>query len=151
MELPAISMDMSVSYRSAVTEILPNIPVVFDRYHVMALMNRQIDSLRRELQNCLDDDGKKTLKGSRFLLLKNYANVPADHRAKLDTILEVNRPLYIIHTMKELLRLFWEQKTYHDAVMFLVQWCLDALDSGVKQLRSVGYTLVAHIKAVLPD
>ncbi len=114
-------------------------------------MNRQIDSLRRELQNCLDDDGKKTLKGSRFLLLKNYANVPADHRAKLDTILEVNRPLYIIHTMKELLRLFWEQKTYHDAVMFLVQWCLDALDSGVKQLRSVGYTLVAHIKAVLPD
>jgi len=148
-KLKAISMDMSVSYRSAVTEILPNIPVVFDRYHVMALMNRQVDSLRRELQNCLDDDGKKTLKGSRFLLLKNYANVPADHRARLDTILEVNRPLYIMHTMKELLRLFWEQKTYHNAVMFLVQWCLDALDSGIKHLRSVGYTLVDHIKGLI--
>jgi transposase len=48
-------------------EILPNIPIVFDRYHLMALMNKQNDDLRRELQRSFSDEGKKVLKGSRCL------------------------------------------------------------------------------------
>jgi len=53
-------------------KFLPDIPVVFDRYHIMALMNKQIDGLRRELPRSLDDEGKKFLRGSRFLSLKNH-------------------------------------------------------------------------------
>ena len=65
-KLKAISMDMSASYTSAVEEILPDIPIVFDRYHIMAVMNRQIDNLRREQQRSLDKEGQKFIKGSRF-------------------------------------------------------------------------------------
>lgn len=104
--LKAISMDMSVSYTNAVNEVLPKIPVVFDRYHVMALMNRQIDNLRRELQRSLNKEKARFLKGSRFLLLKNYETVLDDNREQLDTLLEANAPLYEIHTMKEQLRLY---------------------------------------------
>ncbi|PIE59890.1 MAG: hypothetical protein CSA32_01740 [Desulfobulbus propionicus] len=48
------------------------VPIVFDRYHIMAIINRQIDALRREQQNKLTAVGKHTLKGSRYLLLRNY-------------------------------------------------------------------------------
>jgi transposase len=147
--LKAIAMDMSVSYISAVSEILPETPVVFDRYHVMALMNKQIDNLRRELQRSLNDEGKKFLKGSRFLLLKNYDGVLDDKRAKLNTLLQSNAPLYEIHTMKEQLRLYWEQDNKKEAVSFLIQWLLDAMKSNVKQLRKMASTLIDHLPGIM--
>lgn len=147
--LKAVAMDMSVSYISAVKEILPNIPIVFDRYHVMALMNKQIDDLRRELQRSLSEEGKKFLKGSRFLLLRNYDGVLDDDRTKLDTLLEANAPLYEMHTMKEQLRLFWEQGTLKKGGLFLLQWLLDAMNSDVKQLRKMAYTLIDHLDGMI--
>lgn len=96
--LKAIAMDMSVSYTSAISEILPKMPVVFDRYHVMALMNRQIDNLRRELQRSLNKEKVQFLKGSRFLLLKNYDTVLDDNRAQPDSILEANAPLFFMRS-----------------------------------------------------
>ena len=147
--LKAVSMDMSVSYISAVKEILPNIPIVFDRYHVMALMNKQIDDLRRELQHSLSDEGKKFFKGSRFLLLKNYEGLLDDNRTKLNTLLEANAPLYEIHTMKEQLRLYWEQGNLKKGGLFLIQWLLDAINSDVKQLRTMACTLTDHLDGML--
>ncbi len=76
-KLRAISMDMSRSYISAVTEFLPSVKIVFDRYHIMALINKAIDTFRRKQQETLDECDIKTLKGSRFLLLKNYETL--DH------------------------------------------------------------------------
>lgn len=45
LRLKAVAMGMSVSDINVVKEILPNIQIFFDRYHVMALMNKQIDDL----------------------------------------------------------------------------------------------------------
>lgn len=148
-KLQAIAMDMSVSYSNAVKDILPDIPIVFDRYHIMAIMNRQIDDLRREQQRSLDDQGKKFIKGSRYLLLRNYDSVKEKDRSRLDTLLEANGPLYEIHTMKEQLRLFWEQKTLQRGVAHLVNWILDAMTSDVKQLREMASTLIDHFLGVI--
>jgi transposase len=147
--LKAIAMDMSLSYISAVREILPKIPIVFDRYHVMALMNKQIDDLRCELQRTLSDEGKKFLKGSRFLLLRNYDGVLDNDRAKLDKLLQANAPLYEMHTMKEQLRLYWQQDNRKQGGLFLIQWLLDAMNSGVKQLRKMAYTLTDYLDGML--
>lgn len=148
-KLKAIAMDMSISYTSAVREILPTTPVVFDRYHVMALMNKQIDNLRREMQHSLSDEDAKYLKGSRFLLLKNYDTVLDDSRVHLDALLEANAPLYEIHTMKEQLRLYWEHDDKKKAVLFLLQWLLDAMKSTVKQLRKMASTLIEHLQGII--
>jgi transposase len=148
-KLKAISMDMSVSYSSAVKEILPDIPIVFDRYHIMAIMNRHIDDLRRELQRSLGDEEKKYIKGNRFLLLKNYDKIEADDRQRLDILLHANAPLYEIHTMKEQLRLFWEQDSQQKGVAHLVHWILDAIVSDVKQLNKMANTLINHLLGII--
>jgi len=98
-KLKAIAMDMSTSFISAVEQHLPFIPVVFDRYHVMALMNKAIDELRREQQAQLDDQGRQLLKGSRFLLLKNYEKLDQNRKNRLHQLLALNTPLFTMHTM----------------------------------------------------
>ncbi|MBI5346515.1 MAG: ISL3 family transposase, partial [Chlamydiae bacterium] len=59
--LEAIAMDMSVPYISAVKKILPEIDIVFDHFHVDALMNKALDEIRKEQQQTLNQKEKKVL------------------------------------------------------------------------------------------
>jgi transposase len=148
-ELECVAMDMSSAYFWAVRETLPHVAVVFDRYHVVALMNRAVDELRREQQHELDQLGKKTLKGSRFLLLRNYDSLEPDRKARLNALFEVNEPLFTIHSMKEQLRLLWQKESREAAEKFLTVWCRDAMQSGIKALIKVGKTLAAYRTGLL--
>lgn len=78
--LEGVAMDMSSAYYHAVLQVLPRVDIVFDRYHIMALINQAIEGLRREQQRELDGLGKKTLKGNRFLLFRNYEDLKPDRK-----------------------------------------------------------------------
>lgn len=147
--LEAIAMDMSTGFASAVQSHLPDIAIVFDHYHVSALINKAIDELRREQQSHLDEDDRKFLKGSRFLLLKNYEKLDEDGQDRLHNLLETNMPLLTMYTMKEQFRAFWEKRTFIEGTMFLDAWCTDALNSGIKQLKKVGETIMHHSHGLL--
>ena len=148
-KLKAVAMDMSRSYSRAVTEHLPHVDIVFDRYHIMALMNKAIETLRREQQRTLDDSDKKALKGCRFLLLHNYKTLENNRQVKLDALLKINKPLFAIHSMKEQLRLLWSQPNRQHAFQFLNQWIFDALAAGPKVLVKMGLTLLKHREGIL--
>jgi transposase len=147
--LKAIVMDMSSSYIWAVREQLPHVDIVFDRFHMMALMNDALDTLRRDLQRELDEVGQRTLKGNRFLLLKNYEALQPDRRARLDALLAVNQPLYEMHTMKEQLGDLWGKATYDQGQAFLDTWCKDALESGIPALQKVAKTFAGYRTGIL--
>jgi len=148
-KLKAVAMDMSSAYYRAVSECLPNAAVIFDRYHVMALMNNTIDTLRRELQVSLDDAEKKSLKGCRFLLLRNYESLSPDYQVKLDALLQINQPLFIAHTLKEQLRLVWEKANRSKAEQFLKQWLFDAFMSGMRPLIKMASTILKLQEGIL--
>jgi len=48
-KIEAVAMDMSVAYRGAVATNLPRAKIVFDRFHVMKLLNEKLSNLRRAL------------------------------------------------------------------------------------------------------
>lgn len=148
-KLQAIAMDMSTGFICAVEEHLPLVPVVFDHYHVSALMNNGIEEVRRRQQAELDEKGMTVLKGSRFLLLKNYESLQKDKQHRLQNLLEANRPLFMMHSMKEQFREFWEKDSIKDAILFLDAWCTDAEKSGVKELKRIATTLMNHSHGLL--
>jgi len=143
--LMAIAMDMSGPYKSAVNEFLPNRDIVFDRFHVMKLMNKAIDEIRREQHRIYKKQGEDVLKGSRYLLLSNVESLEPERRTGLQTLLEMNAPLACAHMLKEQLREFWNQQNHHDSVIFLVKWIYcGAFESGINQLAKVAKTLLHH-------
>jgi transposase len=147
--LKAIAMDMSTGYIAAVHEHLPGVDIVFDRYHVAALMNTAIDDLRREQQSRLAEQDRQVIKGSRFLLLSNYEKLEEDKQTRLNALLEANAPLFTIHRMKEQLRMFWDKSSMVAAIQFLDAWCADASKTGIRQLEKVSKTLTAHSYGLL--
>jgi len=147
--LEAVAMDMSSGYFSAVCQCLPRVDIVFDRFHIISLMNQALDEIRRQQQRELDDLGQKTLKGSRFLLLRNYSSLEPGRKARLDALLEANQPLFIAHSMKEQLQLFWEETKPESAKEFLDLWLKDAMQSGIKELARVAKTLAGYRTGIL--
>lgn len=43
-----VSMDLSKSYKSIINEVLPEVEIVADRFHVMKQVNDELDSKRKE-------------------------------------------------------------------------------------------------------
>jgi transposase len=147
--LEAIAMDMNTGFHAAVQEHLPNVAIVFDHYHVSALINKAIDELRREQYSQLDEADKSVLKGSRFLLLKNYEKLDEYGKDRLQNLLAANQSLFTMYTMKEQFRDFWEKPNIAEAIVFLDAWCTDADNSGIKQLKKVAKTLMDHSHGLL--
>ena len=48
-KIRAVATDMSAAYWSAVLEHLPDAALVFDKFHVLKLMNERLDDLRRQM------------------------------------------------------------------------------------------------------
>lgn len=143
-QLKAIAMDMNAAYASATKEHLPDVDVVFDRFHVVALLNTAIDEIRRDQQAKCNAVGLKAIKGMRFLLLSNYENLDFRKRNSLECLLEANRPIGIAHAMKEQIRSFWMKPTVEEGCRFLGWWILDAVESGIHELSKAGRTLLRH-------
>lgn len=143
-QLKAMAMDMNAAYSSALKKHLPEVDVVFDRFHVVALLNTAVDEIRRDQQAKCNAVGIKAMKGMRFLLLKNYEKLGHERKTSLDYLLEVNQPIAVGHAMKEQIRLFWEKKTTKEGIRFLASWIMDAIETGIRELQKSGRTLLRH-------
>jgi transposase len=102
--IEAVSIDMSQAYISAVEERLPHAQIVFDRFHVQALVNKALDETRREEWRRLrvdDAQEAKGVKGLRWPLLKNPWNLTDKQKARLSTLQRDNARLYRAYLLKE--------------------------------------------------
>lgn len=148
-KLKAIAMDLSPSYISAVKTHLPNVKIVFDRFHVTKLLNQALDELRRNERNKYVAAGENVGKGDRFLFLKNFEDLDDTQRSRLDSLFKVNEPLAKAHAMKEQFRLFWEKKSKKEASEFLCCWIYEAYHSGIRPLKRVAKTILRHNEGLL--
>lgn len=147
--LKAIAMDMSAGYAASVKKYLPNIDIVFDRFHVTKVLNKAVDEVRKEEWSRHKENGIKVGKGNRFLLLRNFEDLDVNEQTSLKKLLEINRNLTIVHTMKEQFRMFWEQETYQDGVIFLLHWCVVARVTKIKALEKAAKTILKHGRGLL--
>jgi transposase len=148
----AVATDMSPAYIAAVLDNLPEASLVFDRFHVMKLLNEKLTELRRQLyREAQGPLGKSVLKGIRWLLLKNPENLDdaKGEQARLEQALELNQPLATAYYLKDELRLLWEQPNYLAAERFLSRWCRRAEASGIRLLKTFAQTLRGHRHGLL--
>ena len=148
-QIEAGALDMSAAYWAAVAEHLPNAAVVFDRFHIVKLVNEKLDDLRRALVREATGLMKRTVKGLRYLLLMRRENVAEERLPQLEEALRHNEPLSLGYLLKEALGLLWEQPSRAQMQRFLQEWCQWAQDSGVRQMQSVAKTLQLHARGIL--
>lgn len=149
--IEAVATDMSQAYINAVRAHLPEATLVFDRFHVVKLMNDKLSALRRELQRDAETRTRDVLKGTRWLLLKNPDKLDPDRDEgeRLQKALDLNAPLAAAYYLKEDLRQLWEQPNKKAAGRHLEGWIARARATGIRQLRQMANTLSLHREGLL--
>jgi transposase len=150
-KIKAVATDMASAYYSAVLKNIPNAKHVFDRFHIVKLMNDKLTQLRRDLQREADQMGRNVLRGLRWLLLKHNADLDEkkNERTRPMEALGLNQSLMIAYYLKEDLGQIWQQSNKLAAGVFLADWCARARASGIKVLQTMANTLEGHRTGIL--
>jgi transposase len=150
--IQAVAIDMSEAYIKAVEEHLPDADLVFDRFHIVKLLNDKLTQLRRELyREAKDKLHKDVLKGTRWLLLKHPENLDEsrDEKARLEEALQLNVSLSTGYYLKDDLRQLWEQPHRTAARNFVTSWYLRAMQSGIRVLQQFARTLAGGLFGIM--
>jgi transposase len=151
-KIQAVATDMSTAYIAAVMEHLPKAALVFDRFHVVKLMNEKITEIRRNLFRELTSPlEKKAVKGTRWILLKNPENLDEsrDEKQRLDEALRLNKPLATAYYLKEDLRQLWSQPDKATAETVINDWIARAEASEIRPLQVMARTLAMYRFGIL--
>lgn len=143
-KIQAVCCDLSAAYWTAIVEHLPEAAVVFDRFHVVKLMNEKLDDLRRALWREATGRMKKQVKGTRYLLLMRLDHLSEEQLPRLEAAVKANEPLWMGYMAKEMMSLIWEQPSEAKMARYIKEWCAVAAGSGIRQLQTMARTVQAH-------
>lgn len=150
--LKGISTDLGKAYISSVLENQSGVPLIFDHFHFVKLVNEALTTIRRELYNeCKNVMHKKVIKGTRWVLLKNPENLSKERgeQEHLEEALKLNHPLAHAYYMKEEFRELWKQADKASAEKAIESWILNAWSSGIGPLMKLGNTLAIYKFGIL--
>lgn len=147
--IQAICLDMWAPYLASVKRHAPHALTVFDRFHLVRHLNDAVDKVRREMVQRLQGEEKSTIKGTRYLWLKNPWNLTETERLTLSTLLTINMPIVRAYMLKEAFQKFWDYFSPGWAEKWLRQWFWWATHSRLKPLRDFAHLLRRHEAGIL--
>lgn len=148
--IEAVASDMASGFRNAVEKACPHAALVYDLFHVVAKYSREVvDVVRLEEAKKQDEAGRKLIKGSRYLLLKNAPNLLSSQKKALRELLDANQNLNTVYVLKDQLKRIWEYKHPAWARKALDQWCALAQESGIPALATFARNLCRHEKGIV--
>jgi transposase len=107
-QIALVSADGAEWIFVAVAEHCPNARQCLDPFHVVAWATKALDQVRSQVWRQARRDGQKaladTVKGARYALWKNPADLTNRQQAKLADIATTNQPLYRAYLLKEQFR-----------------------------------------------
>lgn len=138
------AIDMSPAYISGVMEHLPNAKIVFDKFHIVAMLSKAMDDLRK-----LERKEAELLKGHKYTFLSTYKNLSSNKQGELDYLLFMYPRLGEGYRLKEMFSLFWEMKDTEEALAFLTFWCDLVLETDIQPFKQFVKTLKAHWSGIM--
>ena len=151
-EIKIVSMDMSGAFMNAVRASVPHAQIVFDRFHVEALASKALDDTRRELWQELrknDPEAARTLKYSRWALLKDPVNLTEAEEAKLSEIQRGNVRLYRAYLLKEQLGDILDRRQPNVVRALLLRWISWALRSRLPEFARTARTIREYLDEIV--
>jgi transposase len=141
--LETVATDLWAHYRQAVQTVYSTVKVVADRFHVMQNLNEVIHQSRREAQTqAKSDQERSTLKGLRYVLLKDQAKLKETEKERLE-LLQPNQPqLYQLCKLRQQLHDWYETDTSPELAQLALQsWIKEAVTLGLSHLDKFCATL----------
>lgn len=151
-QIEAVAMDMNTAMDLEVRAQCPNAEVVYDLFHVVARFGREVvDRVRVDHANTLraDPKARQVIKRSRWLLLRNRANLDDDNVIKLDELLAANAPLSTVYLLKTELKEIWFAPSVREGARRWKRWMRLALESEIAPVIQFAKRLRKYVRGII--
>jgi len=117
-EITDISIDLSPSFISGAKASFPDAKITFDRFHVVKLLNKAMDTVRK-----LERKEYESLKGHKYTFLRNPENLTDKKTDELKILVQIYPLLGEAYRLKESFNLLWEMPDIQKATKYFDAWC----------------------------
>jgi len=143
-QIKYVAMDMSPAFISGASEYFPTAKIVFDKFHVIQMMNNTIDDVRRK-----EYKTNKTLGKTRFIWLKNPENLSDKEKKKLHSMKDLDIKTAKAYQFKLALQRLWLVKDLVAAQNYLNDWYYWAAHSKIEEIIKLAETVHKHSYGIL--
>lgn len=147
--IKAVSMDMSQSYQNSVRRYCPNAELIFDPFHLMKMLNKAVDEVRRQEVAMGTGAEKDALKQTRQMWLWGEENLPERHAARFDALKQSTLKTARAWRIKELWRTFKRCVDVNDAHAFFRKWYRLVMQSKLWPVKKVARSFKAHLAGIV--
>lgn len=153
--ITAAAIDMSPAYQKGVREELANAQVVFDPFHVSALVSAALDEVRRR-EAAASPELKAALKQTMHVLRKNPENLSAKETQRLEALdlkhLASGQAYLFRLELRDIYRRAVKPEKARYRLESWIQWVrakCERLGESLAPMRKVADTIEKHLEGIL--
>lgn len=117
------AMDMWKPFYNSAKRNVPDIRIVYDKFHIMRHLGEALDAVRRSEYKRLAEKDRSFIKGQRYTLLSNRENLDLNGRRALAKLFKANARLNRAYLLKESFGQLWDYQSEAWARRFFESWC----------------------------
>lgn len=144
-----VAMDMWDAFITSTRKHAPQADIVHDKFHVMKYLGTAVDKVRRSEHKAFMKEGDETLKGAKYLFLKNAENMSDLERDRFKSLRMDNLKVGRAWSMKEMFSDFWNYSYQASAKKFFDRWYWWATHSRLKPMIDVAKLMKRHLPNIL--
>lgn len=140
-----VCSDMWKAYIKVIKKKIPHALHILDRFHIVAMLNKAVDEVRRSEVKHLKAEGyEEVLKHTKYCFLKKEENLTHKQGMKLNEVLQYDLKSVRAYLYKESFQAFWEYRSPYWANWFLRKWCGKAMRSQLEPIKKFVKTVRNH-------
>ena len=145
-KIKQVCCDMSPAFIKGVRENLKSAEITFDKFHIIKLLSKAVDNVRRE-----EVKSESSLKKSRYVFLKNRKNHTQKEKEKFETLLlsKMNLKTMRAYRIRESFQDIYRSETLEDFTHLLNKWYYWATHSRLVPVINVAKTIKSHWDGVV--
>ncbi len=144
-QIEAVSCDMSPAFIKGVNDNLPNAEITFDKFHILKIVNEAVDDVRRK-----EAKTNPLLKKTRYIFLKNEANLTDKQRAKKEELKLADLNLQSMEAlrMRETFQQIYHAETEETFSRLLQEWLDWVLNCSLEPMQKAAQTVQQHLSGI---
>lgn len=115
-------MDMWKAFEKSAKANIPHAAILYDKFHVIRLLNKALDKIRKIEYKRVSKKESKYIKGQRYTLLSRKHNLSVKGKKALRELLAINSRLNKAYVLKESFGQLWNYKSEAWARKFFNNW-----------------------------
>ena len=145
----AVSMDMWEAFINSTRNNVKQADIVHDKFHIVSDLSDAVNDVRKKEHTMLLEQKIESLKGTRFLWLKNPERMTDDQKERFKALNKDQFAVGRAWNLKELFRHFWDYTYEKPARGFFKRWYFAATHSRLAPIIKVAKTIQNHFEDVI--